>query len=70
VPTADVNGVNLNYSLEGPNEAEPIVLINGLADDLESWAYQMPALLDAGYRVLRFDNRGIGASDKPVGPYT
>jgi 3-oxoadipate enol-lactonase len=70
VPTAEVNGVNLNYSLEGPNEAEPIVLINGLADDLESWAYQMPALLDAGYRVLRFDNRGIGASDKPVGPYT
>src|SRR3954452_20934353 len=30
----------------------------------------MPALLEAGFRVLRFDNRGIGQSDKPAGPYT
>ena len=70
MPTASVNGVTLNYLLEGPDEAETIVLINGLADDLESWGYQVPALLDAGFRVLRFDNRGIGASDKPAGPYT
>src|SRR5690606_7929263 len=45
-------------------------LVNGLADDLLSWEAQMPALLGAGYRVLRFDNRGIGESDTPAGPYT
>jgi 3-oxoadipate enol-lactonase len=30
----------------------------------------VPALLEAGFRVLRFDNRGIGTSSKPVGPCT
>lgn len=70
MPTASVNGINLNYKLEGPDDAETIVLINGLADDLESWGFQVPAFLEAGYRVLSFDNRGIGASDKPDGPYT
>ncbi len=70
MPTATVNGINLNYKLEGPDDAETIVLINGLADDLESWGLQVPAFLEAGYRVLSFDNRGIGTSDKPAGPYT
>jgi 3-oxoadipate enol-lactonase len=69
VPTAHVNGITINYELEGDGP-ETVVLVNGLADDLETWAYQVPALLDAGLRVLRFDNRGIGATDKPSGPYT
>ncbi len=66
---ATVNGVELNYKLEGDGE-ETIVLVNGLADDLESWGFQVDDFLAAGYRVLRFDNRGIGASSKPVGPYS
>lgn len=70
MPTTLVNGITLNYRLEGPDVAETIVLINGLADDLESWGFQVPAFLEAGYRVLTFDNRGIGGSDKPAGPYT
>ena len=69
MPTAHVNGITINYQLEGDGP-ETIVLINGLADDLASWDFQVPALLDAGLRVLRFDNRGIGATDKPAGPYT
>jgi 3-oxoadipate enol-lactonase len=64
-----VNDIDVNYKLEGDGP-ETIVLINGLADDLESWAFQMDDLLGAGYRVLRFDNRGIGASAKPAGPYS
>lgn len=66
---AKVNGIDIHYELEGSG-AETIVLVNGLADSLETWDFQVPALLDAGYRVLRFDNRGIGASSKPAGPYT
>ena len=69
MPVARVNDIELNYKLEGDGE-DTIVLINGLADDLETWVLQMDDFLAAGYRVLRFDNRGIGASSKPAGPYT
>ena len=69
MPIARVNGIDINYRLEGDG-AETIVLVNGLADDLESWLFQMDDLLDAGYRVLRFDNRGIGQTTAPPGPYT
>ena len=66
---ATINDISINYKLEGDGD-ETIVLINGLADDLETWAYQVDDFLAAGYRVLRFDNRGIGASSKPAGPYS
>jgi 3-oxoadipate enol-lactonase len=69
MPVANVNGIDINYELEGDGD-ETIVLVNGLADDLQTWAFQMEDLLGAGYRVLRFDNRGIGASSAPPGPYT
>jgi 3-oxoadipate enol-lactonase len=69
VPTANVNGIDINYRLEGDGE-ETIVLVNGLADDLETWVLQMDDLLGAGFRVLRFDNRGVGQTSAPPGPYT
>ena len=61
MPVATINDISIHYQLEGDGD-ETIVLINGLADDLETWAYQMDDFLAAGYRVLRFDNRGVGAS--------
>jgi pimeloyl-ACP methyl ester carboxylesterase len=69
MPIAHVNGIDLNYRLEGEGD-ETIVLVNGLADDLETWVFQIDDLLAAGYRVLRFDNRGVGSSTAPPGPYT
>ncbi len=69
MPTAQINGITMNYELEGDGP-ETLVLVNGLADDLESWGFQIPDLLAAGIRVLRFDNRGIGKTDAPAGPYT
>jgi 3-oxoadipate enol-lactonase len=69
VPSAELDGLSINYRLEGSGP-ETVVLVNGLADDLETWSGQVPALLEAGYQVLSFDNRGIGRSDKPLGPYT
>jgi len=69
MPVARVNDIELHYSLEGDGQ-ETIVLINGLADDLETWVLQMDDFLSAGYRVLRFDNRGVGQSSAPAGPYT
>ena len=69
MPIAAVNGVELNYELDGAGD-ETIVLVNGLADDLETWVFQLDDLVGAGYRVLRFDNRGVGRSSAPPGPYT
>ena len=69
MPTADVEGIEINYRIEGDGP-ETLVLVNGLADDLETWAYQVPAFVGAGYRVLTFDNRGIGKTSYPPGPYT
>ena len=39
--TADVNGISIHYELEGDGP-ETVVLVNGLADELESWGYQTP----------------------------
>src|SRR3984885_12492279 len=69
MPIAELDGLNINFRLEGSGPAT-VVLVHGLADDLETWSGQVPARLEAGYRVLSFDNRGIGLSAKPVGPYT
>jgi pimeloyl-ACP methyl ester carboxylesterase len=40
------------------------------SDDLETWAFQEQELTAAGYRLLLFDNRGIGRTSKPAGPYS
>lgn len=69
MPTLSIADIDINYALEGAGP-DTVVLVNGLADDLSTWELQMPALLEAGYRVLRFDNRGVGASSKPAGPYS
>ena len=69
MPVATIDGRTVHYRLEGAGD-ETIVLVNGLADDLETWAFQMDDFLAAGYRVLCFDNRGVGGSAKPAGPYS
>ena len=69
MPVVSVNGIDIHYELEGDGP-ETVVLVNGLADDLETWVFQMDDLLGAGYRVLRFDNRGVGQTSAPAGPYT
>ncbi len=61
--------IDVNYEVEGDGDTT-LVLVSGLADDLHLWDLQMPAFLEAGLRVVRYDNRGIGATSKPAGPYT
>lgn len=61
--------IDVNYEVEGEGPTT-LVLVSGLADDLHLWDLQMPAFLHAGLRVVRYDNRGVGASSKPAGPYT
>ena len=67
MPTAQANGIAINYEIHG--EGQPLLLINGLADDLSSWGYQLEDFAKQ-YKTIIFDNRGIGGSDKPDSPYT
>lgn len=48
----------------------PVVLIHGWPLSGESFANQVSALQDAGYRVITYDRRGFGRSDKPNTGYT
>jgi 3-oxoadipate enol-lactonase len=65
-----INGTELNYRLDGDPTAPVVLLSNSLASNLNMWAAQVPALLAAGFRVLRYDARGHGHSQVPAGPYT
>jgi non-heme chloroperoxidase len=47
----------------------PVVLIHGWPLSGESWQYQVPALADTGFRVITYDRRGFGRSDKPKHGY-
>jgi 3-oxoadipate enol-lactonase len=67
--TLSANGIQINYRDEGDGP-RTILFVNGLGDDLYTWSSQVPAFLEAGYRVVTFDNRGVGASSMPPGPYT
>ena len=66
MPFVTVNGVKLNYRLHG--EGKPVVLIGGLGSQISSWDDQVP-LYSKRFRVLVFDNRGSGRSDKPEAGY-
>jgi 3-oxoadipate enol-lactonase len=63
------NGININYQVDGSEGAPWIVLSNSLATNLAMWD-QQAADLKAEYRVLRYDQRGHGATDAPAGRYT
>jgi pimeloyl-ACP methyl ester carboxylesterase len=47
-----------------------VVLIHGWPLSGESWSEQVPAFQAAGYRVIAYDRRGFGRSDKPLTGYT
>lgn len=62
------NGLTFEVEDQGPKTAPPVVLIMGLAAQMTFWPEAMiKALLDAGLRVVRFDNRDIGLSGKMHG---
>ena len=61
----DVNGVRLRVYEAGDRGAPVIVLAHGFPELAYSWRHQIPALADAGYRVLAPDQRGYGGSSTP-----
>ncbi len=65
-----LNGRRIHYDLTGPDAAPTVCITHSLASDGGSWAEQLPALLQGGFRVLRLDMRGHGGSDPVGGDYT
>ncbi len=70
MPLVFVNGTTLNYRFDGPEQGPIVMLSNSLASDLTMWDSQIPGLVKAGYRTLRYDSRGHGRSGVPAGPYS
>ncbi len=67
MPVVPINGIKLYYEIHGAGE--PLVLIAGLASDISEYAGISEGLAQK-YRVVTFDNRGAGRSDKPDIPYS
>jgi pimeloyl-ACP methyl ester carboxylesterase len=65
--TVTIGDVELYYEEHG--SGDPLLLIMGLATDSTAWMFQLPAFAER-YRTILFDNRGVGRSAKPAGPYT
>ena len=62
--SVEVNGISLNVIVEGSGPT--VLLVHGFPDDHSVWRKQIPALVDAGYRVVVPDTRGCGDSDAPL----
>ena len=64
---AEINGINMYYEIHG--DGEPIILANGIFMNTTSWFGQTPAFSNH-YKVIVYDMRGQGQTDKPDGDYS
>lgn len=65
--TVTANGITISYELAG--SGPPLALVAGLGYGRWMWHKMVPGLAEH-FTVLSYDNRGVGESDKPAGPYT
>jgi 3-oxoadipate enol-lactonase len=64
-----IDGCRLYYESHGPESVPPLVLLEGMGGDIPGWRRSIPRLAGR-YRVIAFDFRGNGRSDKPDEPMT
>jgi non-heme chloroperoxidase len=72
MPTVKVgteNSADIEIYYEDHGAGQPVVLIHGYPLSGRGWDKQVPALLDAGYRVITYDRRGFGKSSQPTEGY-
>lgn len=67
MPKVASNGIEIYYEIHGTGQ--PLVLISGIGYSLWQWHKMVPYLAEH-LQVITFDNRGVGQTDKPAGPYT
>lgn len=58
-------GEDISIAYSDYGKGQPIVLIHGWPSSREMWEYQLEALVNAGFRVIKYDRRGFGNSSKP-----
>jgi pimeloyl-ACP methyl ester carboxylesterase len=63
------NSGNIDLYYEDHGSGKPVVLIHGYPLSGVSWEKQVPALLEAGHRVITYDRRGFGKSSQPTTGY-
>jgi non-heme chloroperoxidase len=63
------NSSNIDLHYEDHGSGQPVVLIHGYPLSGASWEKQVPALLNAGHRVITYDRRGFGKSSQPTTGY-
>lgn len=61
MPYADLPGVQLWYNDSG-GTGTPVLFLHAASGTSESWIYQLPVLMAAGYRCITYDRRGAGRS--------
>ncbi|MGW5707006.1 3-oxoadipate enol-lactonase [Amycolatopsis japonica] len=62
--------VKVHSVAEGPADGPVVVFSGSLGSDHRMWEPQVKPLVERGFRVIRYDTRGHGASPVPAGPYT
>ncbi len=67
MPKVNINGIDIDYKIEG--NGKPLVMIMGIAATRRAWLFQT-SVFKKHFRVITFDNRGCGKSDKPSEPYS
>ncbi len=63
------NSTSIHLYYEDHGSGQPVVLIHGYPLSSASWERQVPALLEAGHRVIAYDRRGFGKSSQPTTGY-
>ena len=69
LPVATENDLPIELYYEDHGTGRPVVLIHGWPLSGRSWEMQVPALIEAGHRVITYDRRGFGKSSQPWGGY-
>ena len=65
----DAAGLRMHVVEAGPPDGDPVLVLHGWPQNWYQWRHQIPALADAGFRVIAPDLRGYGQSEAPPGGY-
>lgn len=66
---ASINGFKMRYEVSGNSDGPWLTMSHALANNLTLWD-EVADELGKDFRILRYDQRGHGASEAPAGPYT